>query len=155
MSPVVQVVSPTDELLKTVEQLFSEQDPLSRRGIVRHPHAWRPPTDLCETEDAFVACIEVAGMKGGRLSVSIADKLLTVVGIRQHSGTRGAYHQMEIRYGEFHTQVRLPTAVDEDNVEASYADGFLTVVMPKQVAHRVKVVSSAPPPESESAQDGG
>jgi len=154
MGPVVQVVSPTDELLKTVEQLFSEQDPVSRRGIVRHPHAWRPPTDLCETEDAFVACIEVAGMKDGRLSVSIADKLLTVVGIRQHSGPKGAYHQMEIRYGEFYTQVRLPAAVDEDKVEASYADGFLTVVMPKQEAHRVKVVSSAPS-ESEPGQDGG
>ena len=144
MSPVVRAVSPRIELLRTVEQMFSEQDPAGRRGIVRHPHAWRPSTDLCEMEDAYVAYIEVAGMKDGCLSVSISDRALTVVGTREHSGPRGAYHQMEIRYGEFRTQVRLPTAVDAEKVEASYDDGFLTVVMPKQEVHRVPVVSGVP-----------
>ncbi len=141
MSPVVRAVSPRIEFLRTVEQMFSEQDPAGRRGIVQHPHAWRPPTDLCEMEDALVAYIEVAGMKDGCLSVSISDRVLTVVGTREHSGPRGAYHQMEIRYGEFRTQVSLPAAVDAEKVEASYADGFLTVVMPKQEVHRVPVVS--------------
>jgi HSP20 family protein len=100
--------------------------------------------------DALVAYIEVAGMKDACLSVSISDRALTVVGIREHSGPRGAYHQMEIRYGEFRTQVRLPTAVDAEKVEASYADGFLTIVMPKREAHRVPVVSRVP---SEKPED--
>lgn len=131
-----------DQFIETAEQLFADQDPASRRRMVRHPHAWRPPTDLCETEDAYIAYIEVAGMKGEYLSVSIADRVLTVVGVRQNAGPRGAYHRMEIRYGEFHTQVQLPTTVDEEKVEASYQDGFLTVVMPKRGVHRVRVVPS-------------
>lgn len=140
MIDVTQVVHPTDEFLQSVEVLFSEQDPARLRRLARHPHAWQPPTDLCETEEAFVARVEIAGMKEGYLSVSIAEMLLTVVGIREHSGPRGAYHQMEIRSGEFRTEVRLPASVDEDKVAASYSDGFLTVVMPKRGVHRVKVV---------------
>jgi len=145
MGQAAQTRSPTSELFPNVEQLFSEQDPASRRRMVRHPHAWRPPTDLYETEEALIACIEVAGMKEGYLSVSIANRQLTVVGFRQSTGTKGAYHQMEIHYGEFRTEVRLPAAVNEEQVEASYADGFLKVVMPKQSKRRVQVAPSTPP----------
>ena len=123
-----------------MERFFAEQDPAGRRLLIRHPHAWRPPTDLYETEDAFVARIEIAGMKESSLSVSIADRELTVVGIRQKEDPRAAYHRMEIMYGEFHVHVRLPTTVDETRVEAAYADGFLTVKMPKRRVHRVEVV---------------
>jgi HSP20 family protein len=140
MDSNVQVESLTDDLMQTAEQLFSDHEWTGRRQMTRHPLAWRPPTDLFEEGDAFIARIEVAGMKGGYLSVSIADKLLTVTGIRQYPGARGAYHQMEIRYGEFRTQVRLPTSVDEEKVEASYTDGFLTILIPKKGVHRVKVV---------------
>ena len=141
MDSRVQVAPPTDDLIQTAEQLFAEQ----RRPRTRHPLAWRPPTDLCEVEDAFIARIEIAGMKEGYMSVSIDDKVLTVTGIRHYSGSRGAYHQMEIRYGEFRTQVRLPASVDDDEIEASYSDGFLTIVMPKRGAHRVKVVATDQP----------
>ena len=141
-------VSPTDDLMQTVEQLFSGQEKAGRR-VTRHPLAWRPPTDLCEVEGAFVARIEIGGMKEGYLSVSIADRMLTVVGIRQYSGPRGAFHQMEIRYGEFCTQVRLPAAVDDEKIEASYSDGFLTVLVPKKGVHRVNVVPAVPPHNTE------
>ncbi len=137
MDSTVQVAPPTDDLMQTASQLFADQ----RRPGTRHPLAWRPPTDLCEVEDAFIARVEIAGMKEGYMSVSIDDKILTVTGIRPQSGTRGAYHQMEIRYGEFRTQVRLPAAVDDDRIEASYSDGFLTIIMPKRGLHRVKVVT--------------
>lgn len=145
MGSRVQVAPPTDDQMQTAEQLFADQ----LHQTIRHPLAWRPPTDLCEVEDAFIARIEIAGMKDGYMSVSIDDKVLTVTGIRHYSGNRGAYHQMEIRYGEFRTQVRLPASVDDDRIEASYSDGFLTIVMPKRGLHRVKVISSARPPSLE------
>jgi HSP20 family protein len=126
-----------------VERFFAEQDPMGRRIMFRYPHAWRPPTDLYETEDAFVARIEIAGMKESSLSVSIADRELTVIGVRQNQDPRAAYHRMEIMYGEFHVHVRLAATVDESKVGASYVDGFLTVTMPKRPAHRVQVVPIA------------
>jgi HSP20 family protein len=145
MDSTLQTVSAGDDFMQAAEILFSDQDPAGRRRGLHNPLAWRPPTDLCETEGAFIACVEIAGVKEGYLSVSYADKTLTVTGIREYSGQKGAYHQMEIRYGEFRTQVRLPVSVDGDKIEASYSDGFLTVTMPKRGIHRVPVVTSNPP----------
>ena len=106
---------------------------------LRDPHSWQPPTDLYETKDALIVRAEIAGMRDGTLAVSINGKELTITGVREYPSHGGAYHQMEVRYGEFRSDVRLPVLVDEDKVEASYTDGFLTVVMPKQGVHRVKV----------------
>jgi HSP20 family molecular chaperone IbpA len=46
---------------------------------------------------------------------------------------------MEIAYGEFVAEVALPVPVDSSGVEASYADGFLTVTLPKVKARRISV----------------
>ena len=42
---------------------------------------------------------------------------------------------MEISYGEFATEVKLPSLIESDDVDANYADGFLTVRLPKQRRH--------------------
>ena len=125
--------------MQSADQFYIDRDLSGRRQVFRHSHAWRPPTDLCETEEAIVANIEIAGMREGQISVSISDKLLSVTGVRSGTAPKGAYHQMEIQYGEFLTEVRLPTSVDEEQIEASYADGFLTITMPKRKAFRVPV----------------
>ncbi len=147
MDSTPQSVSTGDEFMQAAEQLYSEQD-IGRRRRQRNPLAWRPPTDLCETDSAFIACVEIAGVDEGSLSVSYSDRVLTVTGFREYSGRRGAYHVMEIRYGEFRTQVRLPVSVDDHKIEASYSDGFLTVMMPKRGIHRVPVVVGNPPERS-------
>jgi HSP20 family molecular chaperone IbpA len=50
-----------------------------------------------------------------------------------------AYHQLEIRYGEFRTEVYLHWAVEHDGIVATYSDGFLQVVLPKIHSRRVRV----------------
>jgi len=41
------------------------------------------------------------------------------------------YWRKEIRKGSFERAVRLPVAVKEDEVEATYEKGILKIVMPK------------------------
>ncbi|MBN1314169.1 MAG: Hsp20/alpha crystallin family protein [Anaerolineales bacterium] len=140
MRQVVKTEYPALRLLNVLnanDDFFTEE--MAGRKVLRHARAWRPPTDLCETEDSIIARIEIAGMREGNLNVSINDKVLTVSGIRTGANFKGAYYQMEIQYGEFLTQVRLPAAVDEEKVEAAYTDGFLTVKMPKRKALRVTI----------------
>lgn len=44
------------------------------------------------------------------------------------------YWRREIRTGSFERMVRLPVAVKEDAVEATYEKGVLKIVMPKAEA---------------------
>ncbi len=73
------------------------------------------------------------------LHIALKAKELTISGIRQDSSAKVGYQQMEIQYGAFESHVSLLVAVDEDAVEATYQDGFLTVRLPKAKPHRVHV----------------
>jgi len=103
------------------------------------PHLWRPPTDVFETDDTLIVVVEIAGMREDDFSVTLDKQALTVSGSRAGATGPRAYHQMEIAYGEFVAEVALPVPVDSSGVEASYADGFLTVTLPKVKARRISV----------------
>lgn len=92
---------------------------------------WSPPTDVYETEQAYVLRMEVAGMREADFEVTFGDGFLFINGSRPDVRERRAYHQMEIRFGKFSSTVAIPGPVDIDRAEAEYVDGFLTVVLPK------------------------
>jgi HSP20 family protein len=123
-----------------MDRLYQEMVVPGRWVVVRHAHAWRPPTDVYETDENVVVRVEVAGMKEADLSVSLVDRVLIITGVRQDPSPKVAYHQMEIRYGDFRTEVFLHWAVEQENIVATYTDGFLQVMLPKVGARRVRVV---------------
>ncbi|MEX1248449.1 MAG: Hsp20/alpha crystallin family protein [Anaerolineales bacterium] len=101
------------------------------RQWAARPHLWRPPTDLYETEHAFVARMEIAGMQDAELNIAIEGRQLAIYGLRQPPADHAAYHQLEVRFGEFLSVLELPGPVDADHIEAKYNDGFLLVTLPK------------------------
>ncbi len=117
------------------------RDPLRSLGWEsdRRSNTWRPPTDLMEREDAFLILVEIAGMRGAEFSVTYDEQIITIQGLRAGSQQHQAYHRMEIDYGEFVTQVRLPSPVDSSRIEAVYSDGFLRVVLPKAGPRSIKI----------------
>jgi HSP20 family protein len=94
-------------------------------------YAWSPPTDVYETDGSFVIRVEVAGMNEADINIQVNDNTLIVSGFRLDSQDRRAYHQMEIRFGEFSTSVELPHGVDTQHADADYKDGLLTIIIPK------------------------
>jgi HSP20 family protein len=100
---------------------------------------WSPPTDVFETEDALIVRIEVAGMREEDFEISLEGPNLTIRGTRPDSSERRSYHQLEIPFGEFISDVELPVPVDADQIEAIYQSGFLRLVLPKVVPHQIRV----------------
>lgn len=102
-------------------------------------HIWRPPTDVFETEEAVIVRVEIAGMREDDFSISLAGNQLTVRGNRPDVHERRAYHQMEIFFGEFNTEVNLPAPVLTDQVVAEYQAGFLRLMFPKDKPKKIEV----------------
>ena len=106
---------------------------------------FRPPTDVYETEDAVVVIIEVAGLQEDQFEISLseADRVLTVVGRRQSHGAdagRVTFHQLEIPYGVFAVDVPVPWPLqDAQQSTAAYNDGFLVITLPKAQPRHVPV----------------
>jgi HSP20 family protein len=104
---------------------------LSSWRLTSHPHVWRPPTDVYETEDKYVVIVEIAGMDEDKFSISLAQNILTISGERPDTMERKSFNQMEIYFGEFVTEVEFPSPVDVSQCVAEYAKGFLWVSLPK------------------------
>jgi HSP20 family protein len=107
--------------------------------VVRRSHVWRPPTDVLETDDAIVVVVEIAGMRGLNISVIFERQVLSIRGARPDTNVCKTYHQMEIDYGEFASEVQVPFRIDSDKIEATYSDGFLKVVLPKAPPREIDI----------------
>lgn len=92
-----------------------------------------PPLNLTQDDDSLYLRAEVPGIKASELSISTLRNRLLISGRRdipaEHE--RVSYHRKERAEGSFNRTITLPAEVDADRVEASYADGILTLVLPK------------------------
>lgn len=118
---------------------FQTNPKTSTGKLTSRSHAWRPPTDVFELADEIVVRVEIAGMQEGDFTIAIHDQKLIIRGTRLDVPEKRAYHQMEIRYGDFNTEVDLRVAVDVDQAKAQYQKGFLTINLPKIQPRQIQI----------------
>jgi HSP20 family protein len=94
---------------------------------------WEPVLDFSETSKEYVVRLEVPGVTRDDLDVNLDGNLLTLSGKRElHKEEKGEDFLWEEReQGRFMRTLRLPGAVQEGKIEATYGDGVLTVKLPK------------------------
>ena len=102
---------------------------------------WRPPTDVYETDTCIVVKVEIAGMQEEDFAISLDSRRLIISGVRHDPAAKVGYQQMEIMYGHFETDVHVPGAIDQDGIEATYQNGFLSVSLPKVAPRQVPIVN--------------
>ena len=100
---------------------------------------WSPPTDVYETESAYVVRVEVAGMREEDFEITFENNFLLISGSRPDVPERRAYQQMEIRFGKFETVAGMPGPIDLDASRADYKEGFLTVTLPKAKPNQIPI----------------
>ena len=92
-----------------------------------------PPMNITQDEDNFYVRGEIPGIKPNELSISAMRNRVSLAGNReiQLEQARVSYHRKERAEGSFNRTVTLPAEVDAERVEARYADGILTLTLPK------------------------
>lgn len=92
-----------------------------------------PQVDIAETEKEFEIQFYVPGMKKEDITIDIHDDRLTVSGERKMENEKKEknFHSVESHYGTFSRSFYLPENVNTEKVDASYKDGILHVVIPK------------------------
>jgi HSP20 family protein len=127
-------------LLRCEIVAFARWDPFRDLIAIQHridrlsgtaTQGWAPAVDLCETADEFVIKAELPGVTRGHLRISLHEGRLTLQGRREARVTCEHYHQIERGHGEFCRSFALPPSVDADRITAEFADGVLTIVVPK------------------------
>ena len=92
-----------------------------------------PPLNVTQDNDNFYVRAEVPGIKPDELSISAIRNRLSLAGKREipREHERVSYHRKERAEGSFNRTLTLPTEIDADKVDAQYADGILTLTLPK------------------------
>ncbi|MDT7542402.1 MAG: hypothetical protein QOE33_2306 [Acidobacteriota bacterium] len=100
--------------------------------------AWRPPVDLCETNDAVVLKVELPGVTAEDLEVKLSGGSLRVCGKKKRRAPRGAitHHCSERAYGAFDRTLPLRWSVKTRGATATLSNGLLTVSLPKLADRR-------------------
>jgi HSP20 family protein len=104
---------------------------------------WMPRMDLRETDTAFVVEADLPGMAIEDIAVHIDGTTLVIAGERkgEQADDTGNVARRERMFGKFQRTFTLPAAVEVDAVEAKYANGVLTVTVPKAEAARTKRIA--------------
>jgi HSP20 family protein len=115
----------------------------SRAGHADHRSAagWTPAADVCETDDRFVVVVELPGVAREDVDVSATHDGLTIRGARRGPGCEPAqYVRLERGHGQFARQFSFAAPLDVTAVAADFADGVLTVTLPKAAHARSRRV---------------
>jgi len=92
-----------------------------------------PPVNVTQDADNFYLRAEVPGIKPNELALSAVRNRVSLAGKRelprQPEGV--SYHRKERAEGSFNRTVTLPGEIDAQRVDARYADGILTLTLPK------------------------
>ena len=88
---------------------------------------------MVETDKAFEVSVDLPGIKPDDVKLEIKDGSLWVTGEKKEEKEEKGktFHRVERRTGMFRRIFQLPVDVMEDKVDARFADGVLTVVLPK------------------------
>jgi HSP20 family protein len=122
-------------LRSAMDRLFEDSfvSPLSWRTIAGNGEGITPPVDVHETPDEIVVTASLPGIKADDLDITITGQTLSLRGEAKADEKiqRDQYLYREHRYGTFSRSVQLPVRVEGEKADASFADGVLTLRVPK------------------------
>jgi HSP20 family protein len=108
--------------------------------------AWAPALDISERKDAYLVTVELPGVEPDDLDITLEDGLLTIQGERHfaHDSSEQQFHRVERRYGAFRRAITLPAQVQAEQIEASFDNGVLQIVVPKMEEAKPKRIQVRP-----------
>ena len=140
---------PFVRLWHEIDQLFSN---VARgTGLAEWPQAGGQvglPVEVADSGTELKVVAELPGVDEKDVSVELQGDALTIRGEKAEEERKDeGYYLAERRYGAFTRTLRLPYAVEADQVQAAFKNGVLTVTLPKpaelQQAKRIEVKTAA------------
>jgi len=122
----------------SLNQLRNELDQLLGSFRAQPVGSWlgtgrdNPPVNLWETDDALQVELEIPGVKGDQIDISVVGGELSLHVERPEAVQKDVtYHRRERPVGAFTRVIRLPADVDPSNVSAELNNGVLLITLPK------------------------
>lgn len=118
---------------RQIERLFSEGTSRFKEGFSSNFR--RPLSEFEESEDEYVASIELPGIDKNDIKLDIGDENIEIKAEKRHEMKSKDEEKGEYRYAKkyvgFRELIDIPRNVDRDNIDAEYKNGMLIIKMRK------------------------
>lgn len=93
-----------------------------------------PKVNIKETADAFLVEMAIPGLKKSDFQVDLENQVLSISTEmkKENEQQEGNYTRREFGYSSFKRTFSLPESVNEDQINATYKDGILGILLPKK-----------------------
>jgi HSP20 family protein len=110
----------------------------SINGFSANGFGW-PEIEIAENEREIRVSADVPGLDEKDVEILLEDGALTLRGEKRSQTEDKHRHFSERFYGRFERRIPLAADIDEDNVQAAFRNGVLTVTLPKTAEAQSKV----------------
>ncbi len=92
-----------------------------------------PLVNLYEGKDELTVVAEMPGVSKDDITISAVEGTLTISGKRPDGREREGQTVLRSERcgGDFEKQIRIPTKIENEKIEASFSDGILSIKLPK------------------------
>lgn len=91
-----------------------------------------PAIDIDETDSTYLVTADLPGVKKEDLKVDLSGNRLTISAERKYSSGESRKNERRERFhGTYQRSFTLPTGVDAEKIDASFAEGVLRIQIPK------------------------
>jgi HSP20 family protein len=128
--------SPIFGLRREIDRLF--EDTFTRDGS-----AWTPAVDIKETATDLRLDLELPGLRPEDVEITTDNGVLTIRGEKRSErkeGEENRYHLTERSYGSFLRSFTLPQGIDENQIQADFDNGILSIHIPKAALPQPKKI---------------
>jgi HSP20 family protein len=131
------------EMNEAVDRFFNDPWAAGLRGMRdgERQRAWRMPMDAYMTDDAIVIAMELPGVREDDVNVTLENNVLTISGELKPRETEQNYLLRERPAGHFERTLSVSTPVDVAKANAVFADGVLTLTLPKAEQVKPKTIT--------------
>jgi HSP20 family protein len=133
-------------LRDAIDRLFDDSF-VSPREWLATARPDRPAIDVYTTPEAFIVKAALPGIKPEDVHTTVTGDVLSIAGTYREETKREeeGYLRRELSTGELRRSISLPRGLKTDATEATYADGVLTLTIPKAEEvkpHEIKVTAA-------------
>lgn len=127
-----------ETLRRQMDHMFDEMNGLKNTSAV----SWQPAIEVQDADDYVILRAEIPGIEAKDLDVRVTREAVSLSGEHRYEQKTAAkgFFRSEFRYGKFGRVIALPVAVQNDQVKADFANGILTLTLPKVEVAKNRVV---------------
>lgn len=99
-----------------------------------------PDVDVSETDNEVIVVADLPGLEEKDINIEMSNNMLRISGEkkidREEKGKN--FHRIERISRSFNRSIQIPADINNDNVQANFKNGVLTVTLPKSEEARAQ-----------------